>query len=197
VSLLEAASMLATFDDFGQQRQPQLIRAIGAEPESAAARMVVKAISPEVAYLSLSLSLSEQTPAVVPRHIAREATVARGNDAWTALGTPDAVLVVWVGYLDGHSLPVTGEAERASVAIAHGVLAVLLHGHPQPLLPRPATLVERRVEGGHLLPSSSHGGSPEWFVPGSLPREEPVAPPPEKWGTENDDAHAPAEAPAP
>jgi len=186
VSLLDAASILATFVDFGQLRQPQLIRSIGGQPESDAARMLVKAMTPEVAYLALSLSLSEPAPASVPRKVVKEGAVTHGTDAWTALGTPDAVLAVWIGYPDGHTLPVSGEGERASVAIAHGVLGVLLHGHPQPLLPRPAGLVERHLDGnGRLLPQGARGGTVEWFIPGSLPREDTIEREPEHWPSEH------------
>ncbi len=187
VSLLDAASILATFVDFGQLRQPQLIRSIAGQPESESARLLVKAMTPEVAYLALSLSLSEPAPASVPRKVVKEGAVTHGTDAWTALGTPDAVLAVWIGYPDGHTLPVSGEGERASVAIAHGVLGVLLHGHPQPLLPRPAGLVERRLDGnGRLLASTSaRSGTVEWFIPGSLPREDTIEREPDPWPSEH------------
>lgn len=182
VSLLEAATIFATFVDLGQERQPQILRKIGDQPESDAAKLLVKAVTPEVAYLSLSLSLAETSqrhaPLATPSTKKSTAPTTHASDAWTALGTPDAVVVAWVGYPDSHTLPMSGEGERASVAIAHGILSVLLHGKPQPLLPRPTGLVERRVDSaGHLLPSSTRGGVPEYFVPGSLPKEDAILPP--------------------
>jgi membrane carboxypeptidase/penicillin-binding protein len=109
---------------------------------------------------------------------------------------PDAVLAVWIGYPDGHTLPANGDGERASVAIAQQVLSVLLHGHPQPLLPRPAGLVQRRLDGnGRLLPQGARSGTVEWFIPGSLPREDAITREPEPWPTEHADT-PPAPAPA-
>jgi membrane peptidoglycan carboxypeptidase len=201
ISLLDAVSILATFIDSGQLRQPQLIHTINGQPETDAARLLVKAMTPDVAYLSLSLSSSESAPATAPRKPAKDAPpLLHGTDAWTALGMPDAVLMVWVGYPDGHTLPANGDGERASVAIAHGVLGVLLHGRPQPLLPRPPTLVERRLDGnGRLLPSSARSGTVEWFVPGSLPREDTITREPDQWPTEKHDTPpaAPGAPPTP
>jgi membrane carboxypeptidase/penicillin-binding protein len=173
---LETASVLATVGGGGARRQPQLLRTIDGKPESAATRATLSAMTPETAWLVTSLlplssSGRRGTAGVLPAQ--------HGTDAWFGAFTPERVVVVRVGFDDGRGLPTSGEAQRAATAIGLDVLGKALAGVPTRTFARPPGLVLRRLDPkGDLYPSTATTGTEEWFVPGSLPREE--LPPPDE-----------------
>jgi membrane carboxypeptidase/penicillin-binding protein len=164
---LELASVLATLGGGGIRRQAQLVHTIDGVAESAATRSTMTAMLPETAWLTTSLlSVSSgRSSAGLPAQ--------KGTDAWFGVYTPDRVVVVRVGFDEARPLPSSGEAQRAATAIGFDVLAKALHGvHPRTVA-RPPGLVMRRLDpSGTLLPSTATEGTEEWFVPGSLPKEE-------------------------
>jgi len=177
---LEVASILSTLAAGGVRRQPQLVRTIDGAPESAGARSTLSAMLPETAWLVGSFLPRAATAA------GRSATVVvsaqPGSDVWFGAFTPERVVVVRVGYDDGRPPPSTGEAQRAAAALALEVLGKALRGVAARTVPRPPGLVLRRLDGdGAPQPASATSGTEEWFIPGSLPREEradPDEPPP-------------------
>jgi membrane carboxypeptidase/penicillin-binding protein len=130
VTPLELASVLTTFASGGVRRQPQLIRRVGAEPESEARRATLQAMTPEVAYRVVSrLSPSETLRARLGLPVAAIAGDG-ASDAWFGALTPDRVVVVRVGFDDGRRLPSGGEAQRAAAAIGADALAAATRGLP-------------------------------------------------------------------
>jgi penicillin-binding protein 1A len=175
---VELASVLATLGAGGVRRQAQLLRTIDGVAESAAMRSTFAAMLPETAWLTTSLlSLSSG------RSASGELPAQKGTDAWFGVYTPDRVVVVRVGFDEARPLPSGGEAQRAATAIGFDVLAKALRGVHSRTVARPAGLVMRRLDPtGALLPSTATAGTEEWFLPGSLPKEEiprdEVEPPP-------------------
>jgi membrane peptidoglycan carboxypeptidase len=164
VTPIELASALAAIAEAGQHRMLQVLRTIDGTAESEGARAALPVLIPEVAYLTANLMQSWKPP--VP------AKSKHGDGAWTTLVSPDAVVLVWVGFPDGKPLPDSGEAERASQAIARDVQTAALKGQKRSFN-RPRGLIARRVDGfGKVLPQTAAGGVEEWFAPGSVPRSE-------------------------
>jgi penicillin-binding protein 1A len=166
---LELASVLATLGGGGIRRQPQLLRTIDGVAESAATRSTLTAMLPETAWLTTSLLSISSTG----RSAAGELPAQKGTDAWFGVYTPDRVVVVRVGFDEARPLPSSGDAQRAATAIGFDVLTKALHGVHARTVTRPPGLVMRRLDpAGALLPSTAALGTEEWFIPGSLPKEE-------------------------
>jgi membrane carboxypeptidase/penicillin-binding protein len=162
---LELASALAALAEAGQHRLPQLLRAIDGVAESEGARAASPVFLPEVAYLVTAL--------MQPPGRAQPPPSRPSASAWSALLSPDAVVLASVGLADAAPLD-RGEAERVATAIARAVQAAALKGKPARAFARPPGLVNRRVDPmGKLLPEGTASGVEEWFVPGSVPRDEP------------------------
>ena len=173
ITPLEAASALSTFAAGGLYRLPQLLVSIGDTPESEGAKATMPVLDPASSYLATSLL---QLPSAWRQKIARPVAGVLGGDesgAWFGGYGPELVVVVWVGPPAGAERGKGAEPERAAGAIATEIFAAAVHGKPGRPFERPVGVLTRRIDGaGRLLPRGASGGSEEWFVPGSLPRED-------------------------
>ncbi len=179
VTPLEVASVLAAFAANGLHRVPQLLVSVGGEREGEGARAQVQALDGAAAYIATSLL---QLPAPLPQKIARPVAGVVGGDArgaWFGGYGPGLVVVVWVGPKDGASAK-AADVERAASAIGAELFIAASRGRPARPFERPSALLVRRIDGaGNILPRNVAAGAEEWFVSGSLPREEYVLPPEE------------------
>jgi membrane peptidoglycan carboxypeptidase len=154
LSPLELASVWTTFASAGVRRQPQLIVQIGKEPESESRRAPMAAVPPEVVYLTSSL---------LPRRLVAP-DGARGS--WFAAFSAERAVL----------LHVDADA-KVALQLGSEVVTAAMRGSAARPLARPASLVMRHLDGsGAPQPSTATSGPEEYFLAGSLPREEILPP---------------------
>ena len=110
------------------------------------------------------LELPNNRPAAV-----KAGETASGSDLWTIGTTPELLVGVWLGNINGQ--PTVNETGLTAAApIWHAVTGWALADAPPTQWPRPATLVEQVVcETSGLLPTPACPQVAELFIPGTQP----------------------------
>ncbi len=181
ITPLEAASALSTFAAGGLYRLPQLLvsnrghaRIRGREGDDAGARIPRRATSPPRCCSSRARGDRRSrapSPECWAATTAAPGSAATGPSSWW-----------WCGSVRRPARSVARARSRSEPPARSPPRSSPRRCTASPGVPfeRPVGVLTRRIDGaGRLLPRGASGGSEEWFVPGSLPREE-IELPPEK-----------------
>lgn len=184
VTPMELTNAYATFAAGGRRMSPQLIRKIGATPESDASTAAIEAMRPELAYLVTSMLTSvveEGTAASAKAKLKRPAAGKTGTtnshrDAWFVGFTPDLVVGVWVGFDDMRELGRGEQGARTALPIWTEVMTGALKAAPPRPFSQPPGVIVQRIDPatGLLAPPGAPGGLDEVFLVGTAPTQ--VAP---------------------
>jgi penicillin-binding protein 1A len=180
VTPLELCTAYATFAALGERPEPYFIRevrdAAGNVLEKAEPK-VVRALSPETAYLSVRLmqevvrtGTGASARGLGPEIAGKTGTTNDSNDAWFVGFSPDVAAAVWVGYDTPKPL---GHGSAASIALPiwirymnRAIWAAPRHEFP---VPPGITFAHVDLSTGRVLPAGSTGGELLPFKLGTVP----------------------------